>query len=226
MDANSTNNKNINDVNAFFDEDTNSGFKFKDIVFLVFRNLHWFIIFALIGGAVAYYKVRTQERIYASRATMLIKTSASGGSESFRGSAPINKITGAGLVISTVNNEMMVLKSQRNMENMVRALNLNTSYAYKTKVAKRNKNLYKASPVEVKFLDLDDQTLATFSIKPIDKKYALLDDFGSNIPSMQVQLNDTIVSPFGRLVIVPTWLYEDFTNVEVIVRHSPLSSRV
>ena len=142
MDAKSTVNKNVNDVNAFFDDDTNSGFKFKDVVFLVLRNLHWFIIFALIGGAIAYYKVKTQERIYASRASLLIKTSASGGSESFRGSAPINKITGAGLVISTVNNEMMVLRSQRNMENMVRALNLNITYAYKTKVSKRNKNLY------------------------------------------------------------------------------------
>ena len=138
MDTNSTTNKNINDVNAFFDEDTNSGFKFKDLVFLVLRNLHWFIIFALLGGVAAYYKVQTQPRIYASRASLLIKTSASGGSESFRGSAPINMITGAGLVIRTVNNEMMVLKSQRNMENMVRELNLNVGYSYKTKVAKRD----------------------------------------------------------------------------------------
>ena len=155
MDTNAVTNKNTNDVNSFFDDDTNSGFKFKDVVFLILRNLHWFIIFALIGGAIAYYKVKTQERIYASRASLLIKTSASGGSESFRGSAPINKITGAGLVISTVNNEMMVLRSQRNMENMVRALNLNISYSYKTKVAKKNRNLYKSSPVEVKFLDLE-----------------------------------------------------------------------
>ena len=160
MESNANTNKNINDVNTFFDEDTNSGFKFKDVVYLILRNLHWFIIFALIGGVIAYYKVQKQERIYSSSASMLIKTSASGGSESFRGSAPINTITGAGLVISTVNNEMMVLRSRRNMENMVRALNLNTDYAYKTKIAKRNMNLYKSSPVEVKFLDLDEQSYA------------------------------------------------------------------
>ena len=92
------------DINAFFDEDSNSGFKFKDLVFLVLRNLHWFIICAVIGGAIAYYVVRKQERIYASSSSLLIKTTASGGSESFRGSAPLNTITGAGLVISTVNN--------------------------------------------------------------------------------------------------------------------------
>ena len=224
MEANTTTNKNLNDVNAFFDEDTNSGFKFKDLVFLILRNLPWFIAFALIGGTVAYYNVRTQERIYASRASLLIKTSASGGSESFRGSAPINTITGAGLVISTVNNEMMVLKSQRNMENMVRALNLNVGYSYKTKVAKRNKNLYKASPVDVKFLDMDEQSYVSFSLKPLDKKYVLIDDLGTNIPSMEVQVNDTVTIPKGRIVVSPTWLYDDFINTEIVVTHTPVSS--
>ena len=224
MENNAVNNKNVNDVNAFFDEDTNSGFKFKDLVFLILRNLPWFIAFALIGGTIAYYKVRTQERIYASRASMLIKTSASGGSESFRGSAPINMITGSGLVISTVNNEMMVLKSKKNMENMVRALGLNVGYSYKTKVAKRNKNLYKASPVDVKFIDLDEQSSASFSLMPLDDKFVLIDDLGENIPSMEIRLNDTVMSPKGRLVISPTWLYDDFINTEIVVKHIPVSS--
>ena len=38
-----------NDVTSFFDEDTNSGFKFKDLVFLILRNLPYFVICALIG---------------------------------------------------------------------------------------------------------------------------------------------------------------------------------
>ena len=49
------------DINAFFDESSTSGFKFKDLIFLVLRNLHWFIICALIGGAIAYYKVRGKD---------------------------------------------------------------------------------------------------------------------------------------------------------------------
>ena len=226
MDTNSTSNKNINDVNAFFDEDTNSGFKFKDVVFLILRNLHWFIIFAMIGGVIAYYKVQKQERIYSSRASMLIKTSASGGSESFRGSAPINTITGAGVVISTVNNEMMVLRSQRNMENMVRALNLNTEYLYKTKIAKRNMSLYKASPVEVKFIDLDEQSYASFTVTPVDEKFVIVDDLGTNIPSMKVLLNDTVVSPVGRIVISPTWRYDDSKRHHPRQHHHHRRSRI
>ena len=133
-------NKRPEDINSFFDESANSGFKFKDLVFLILRNLHWFVICALIGGVIAYYKVSLQERIYSSNATLLIKTSlTSSGSESLRGSATLGSIAG-GPIVSTINNEIMVLKSQSLMESMVRELNLNVFYSYKTKVSKRNKD--------------------------------------------------------------------------------------
>ncbi len=76
---NDKNNKPANEA-AFFDEDTNSGFKFKDVVYLILRNLHWFLICALIGGLYAYYKVRNEDRIYASSATVMIKNGSSAGS--------------------------------------------------------------------------------------------------------------------------------------------------
>ena len=197
--TNNNTNVNPNDVNAFFDEDTNSGFKFKDLVFLILRNLPYFIICSLIGGIIAYYYVRKQERVYESKASLIIKTSASGGSESFRGSAPINTIAGPGLVISTVNNEIMVLRSQTSMENMVRKLNLNTMYSYKTRVSRRNTVLYKDGPVEVSFPDLNEETSASFSLKVLDGGNVLLDDFGEGIPSMKVRINDTVISPVGKL---------------------------
>ena len=182
---NDKNNKPANEA-AFFDEDANSGFKFKDVIFLILRNLHWFILCAAIGGLYAYYKVRNEERVYASSATVMVKHGASAGSESMRGSSAINEIMGQGLVVSSVNNEMMVLKSQTNMENMVRKLNLNTMYSYKTKVAKRNKNLYKESPVEVTFPGMDEQTSATFTIRPVDDKYVMIEDLGGNTSAIKV----------------------------------------
>ena len=225
--ANNSENNTLNtvprDVNEFFDDDSKSGFKFKDLVFLVLRNLHWFILCGLIGGMIAYYQVRKQEKIYASSASLLIKTAASGGSDSFRGSAVMNSISGNGLMVSSVSNEMMVLKSQTNMENMVRKLNLNTLYQYKTKVAKRNMDLYKESPVNVTFFEMDDQKLVTFSLKPLDVNHVVLDDLGEGIPPMKVKLNDTIVSPMGKMLITPTWRYQDFANTSISVCHFPLS---
>lgn len=119
-------NKRPDDISTFFDESANSGFKFKDVVFLVLRNLHWFLLCALVGGLIAYYKVRKEDRIYSSYASLLIKTSMSSGSESMRGSAALNALS-SGPIISTVNNEIMILKSQSNMESMVRLLNLNVA---------------------------------------------------------------------------------------------------
>ena len=171
------------DLNSFFDESANSGFKFKDLVFLVLLNLPWFILFSMIGGIIAFYKVRGEERIYSSASSLLIKTANSGGSESFRGSAALNSINGPGLFVSTVNNEVMVMKSQTIMENVVRQLNLNVMYSYKTKVAKRNTDLYKDSPIDVTFPEMDEQANATFSVKPLDDEFVLLDDFGGSIPA-------------------------------------------
>ena len=211
------------DINSFFDESATSGFKFKDMIFLVLRNLHWFVICALIGGVIAYYKVRKEDRIYESYASLLIKTSVNSGSESFRGSTALNAITG-GPIISTVNNEIMILKSQSNMEAMVRELNLNVSYSYKTKVSRRNKDLYKEAPVEVDFPEMDEQSNATFSVKPLDKEHVLLDDFGGDIPAMEVRLEDTVIAPFGKIVIRPTWRYNDFYGVPITVSHRSVSS--
>ena len=50
-------NTNPRDVNSFFDEDTNSGFKFKDLVFMILRNLPYFVVCALVGGIISYYNV-------------------------------------------------------------------------------------------------------------------------------------------------------------------------
>ena len=217
-------NKRPEDINSFFDESANSGFKFKDLVFLVLRNLHWFVICALIGGVIAYYKVSQQERIYSSSATLLIKTSlTSSGSESLRSSSTLGSLAG-GTVVSTINNEIMVLKSQSLMESMVRELHLNVSYFYKTKVSKRNKDLYKESPIEVAFPEMDDQFQASFSVKPIDKDHVVLDDFGGDIPAMTVRLNDTVISPVGKIVVKPTWRFGDFFDVDITVIHRPVST--
>lgn len=41
----------------------------KDILVLVLRNIHWLILFALIGAVVGTYLVRKQEKIYSSNAS-------------------------------------------------------------------------------------------------------------------------------------------------------------
>ena len=91
-------------------------------------------------------------------------------------------------------------------------------------MSRRNRDLYKEAPITVSFPEMDENGGASFSVKPLDQEYVLLDDFGEDIPSMKVRLNDTVISPVGKVVVTPTWKYNDFINNAVVVRHVPLKS--
>ena len=52
---------NIEDTS--FLDDNAGGMQFKDILVLIVRNLHWFLLCALIGAGIAYYKVKSQDKI-------------------------------------------------------------------------------------------------------------------------------------------------------------------
>ena len=49
-------NRKPDDINAFFDDDATSGFKFKDLVYLIARNLPWFVLFSTIGALIAFIR--------------------------------------------------------------------------------------------------------------------------------------------------------------------------
>ena len=49
------NNKQNSTDDTSFLEDNGGGIQFKDILFLILHNLHWFILCAVIGAGIAYY---------------------------------------------------------------------------------------------------------------------------------------------------------------------------
>ena len=226
MDNNTPNkNPGVNEDLSFL-EDNQSGIQFKDILFLVLRNLHWFALCALIGAGIAYYKVKGQEKLYASSASIMLKTGSSGGSESLRSSAVMNEFMGRGVAVSSIFNEMMIIRSQRLMEIVVRRLDLNTSYTYTTRLAKRNKALYKDSPIEVSFPDANEQLSASFVVTPKDAFSMTLSAFQGRVdlPEMTVNVGDSINTPVGRVVVNYTWFYnESFNGIPIQVSRQPVA---
>lgn len=224
MNTNTNNNK--EDL-SFLEEETTGGMQFKDVLFLVLRNIHWFILCALIGGGLAYYKVKSQEKIYASSTSILLKTGSSGGSESYRSSALMYQVTGGGgVAMSSINNEIIIIKSQTLMENVVRRLHLNTKYSYTTRLAKRNKTLYKDSPIEVAFPDANEQLSASMLVTPKNSGEVVISNFNGqeNAPAMMVKAGDTINSPVGKIVVRYTWYYNDFFNdIPILVQQLPVT---
>ena len=225
MDSNKPNNTGNNEDMSFLEE-SSSGIQFKDILFLIIRNLHWFILCALIGAGIAYYKVKGEERVYASSATIMLKTGNNGGTESLRSSAVMNEFAG-GIAISSIFNEMMIIRSQTLMENVVRRLDLNTMYSYTTRLAKRNKALYKESPIEVKFPEANEQMSASFVVTPTDTATVVLSQFQGreDLPPMTVNVDSVVNTPVGKVIVSYTWFYnESFNDVSINVQHLPVAT--
>ncbi len=221
-----SNNPNNTEDLSFLEEE-NGGMQFKDILMLVVRNLPWFIICALIGGGLAFYKVKSQEKVYASSTSVMLKTGNSGGSESFRSSAIMSQFAGDGVAYSSIPNEIIIMKSQTLMEQVVRRLGLQTSYSYTTRLAKRNKTLYNDSPIEVAFPDANEQLNASMIVTPINNSQAQLSHFNGqeNAPAMTVRVGDTVNTPFGKVAVNYTWYYSDFFNgIPIAVQRRSVAS--
>lgn len=193
--------ENTNAEMSFLEEDNGNNIQIKDILFIILRNLHWFILCGLMGAGIAYWKVNGEERTYASSASIMIKTGATSGSESIRSSSLMNQMLGNEGLVSTINNEIIILKSASLMDSVVRNLGLNVSCSYKTKIAKRNKALYQDSPVSVSFENLDENAYFTFTVTPKDAKHFILSDMSENAPGKVVTLGEKVITPVGEMVV-------------------------
>ena len=227
MENNKTNTiANNSDDLSFLEENANSGIQFKDILVLFIRNLPWFIICALLGAGISYYKVKGEEKVYSSSATIMLKSGNSGGSESLRSSALINEFS-SGVALSTINNEMIIIKSQTLMEIVVRRLNLNTMYSYTTRLAKRNKALYKDSPIEVSFPDANEQLWASLVVTIQNDSTVILSDFQGNkeVPAMTAHVGKVVNTPVGKVKVDYTWYYNvNFNGTSIHVLHQPVAT--
>jgi uncharacterized protein involved in exopolysaccharide biosynthesis len=142
---NSSSHQEENQTNlAFLDDNQSVSFRVKDLVFLLLRNLHWLIIFAVIGGLIANFHSRRQEKVYQSSAKVLIRNGNDVG-VSDSDTRELSVRTALGLrsfYTTTINNEMMILTSKSAILKVVEELKLNVVYSTKTDILKREKSLY------------------------------------------------------------------------------------
>ena len=215
--------ENTNDEMSFLEDDGN-GLQLKDILYLILHNLHWFILCGLIGAGYAYWKVNGEERVYSSSASIMIKTGATSGSESMRSSSVMNQMLGNSGFVSTINNEIIILKSVTLMDSVVRNLGLNVGYSSKSKIAKRNKTLYENSPISVSFENLDENGYYSFWVTPLDSDRFVFSEMRDDAPEKEVKLGEKIITPIGEMTIDEKWNYNNMIGVPVAVDVVPVSS--
>lgn len=71
--------------------------------------------------------------------------------------------------------------------------------------------LYTHAPVSVQFPDAGEHEVFSFEITPVSMEETELSDFSveTGPKSMRIPFNDTISTPVGRIVVVPTLYYDD-----------------
>ena len=180
-----------------------------DILLLAWRYWYVYVIVLVLclGGAVYYLKKTPPQ--YQRVATVLIKDKDSKAPSE----AQVFQEVGFLNVSANVENELLIFKSQRLAEDVVRRLNLEVSY--KKQSGLRQVDLYGISPVQVVFPE-GERLACTLKVGLKSSKEVTLSDFryqGELLgQEMTVRLNDTVQTPVGRLVVKPT----EFLTKEVL----------
>ena len=94
-------------------------------------------------------------------------------------------------------------------------------------MAKRNKVLYKDSPIEVVFPDGNEQLSASFVVTPKNASTVTLSAFQGrgDAPEMTVTVGDEVSTPVGRVVVHYTWYYnESFNGTPIQVQQLPVAA--
>lgn len=183
----------------------------KDIYFLFMANLKWFVLSVFVCLLVAVIIAKSSVNYYSRTATVIIND------EKNRGSSAENLVMTQdllGLGGSSIHNELCIMKSNTIMREVVERLNLGTVYTYKPIL--REVDMYERTPVHVVFPDDSLNSVKSFKVVPQNSKKVLLEGF-DNKERILVNLWDTTETPVGRVVIMPTWAYNDNIGVEVTV---------
>ena len=219
MDHIQTPKQEYNDL-AFLEENTKS-YNFKDILFLILRNLHWLLFFSLLGAFLALFYVRRQQPVFLREAAIILQSKDSPSyTQSGRESSIINAYTST-QVVSTINNEMMIMRSRTLMEEVVNRLDLTTTYYSKTRLVGRVKDLYRISPIKVTFLDVEENEYKSVVVTFLSKQTFLLSGFGSDeTQSITGNIHKIISTPVGNIIVEPTnLLTEEWMGSPITIAH-------
>ena len=209
MQTNSTNGRNDQDVNII------------DILMFLLSKWKWFVISIIVFGGLAWFHYARTPKTYFRSATVIIKD-------------PSNKISSAGLdrydnYINKVNvaNEILQFRSKKLMRDVVSRVSADIDY--KVKEGLQMTELYKKSPVSVRFLETTPEMHLNIVVTPLDSSKVMVSDFGSDESDKKwtVPMKDTVNIEGVKLVVAPTNYYTDSWKGEHIhITKNPMSSVV
>ncbi len=203
----------------------------QEIFQLCLAKWHWFVISLALALLAAFIYIKVTPPVYERKASMLIKEDSKGSSLS----TDVSEFSNIGLFQSNVNvnNEIVSLRSYGLMLGVVERLHLDVDYMVKGRF--HDAVIYGTTlPVKVLFdntVALAEGSTREFVLElPGDGTVALSgfivdDEKSGNGQEITGNLLDTLQTPAGRIVVVPTRYYDGpQESVIEVVRRDPAST--
>ena len=196
-----------------------STFSLRDILVILKANWLFILLSLLVCLILGFLYVKSSPHQYSRSASLLIKSETSINSAIER----LAQFTGDKHSYSDdVSNQIIILGTERVVSETVRRLGLDVQYHYDAGL--RERDLYKQSPVSIRFVDADPDEKVSLRVK-LDKDDAdnqvILYDIKSSLTGkvqepIVATLGDTIATPIGKIVVENTPYYSNFPNYEVV----------
>lgn len=191
-------------------------FSVRDLFLLLRRYWLFILVFfcvCLLGG---FLYIQSSPKQYSRYASLLIKNESSINSAL----AQLAQLTGeGGSYTEEVSNQMIILGTERLVSETVRRLDLDVEYKHRQGL--RMVNLYKQSPVQIHFIDVDPKEEISLDVELVNADQGVFrlssiesDVVGSVDQDIEAKLRDTLSTPIGKIVLVPTPYYSDVKGYE------------
>ena len=201
----------------------------QDLLYLCLSKWYWFAISLVITLAIAVLYIKMTPPTYVRTASILIKEDTKGGSLS----GDVSGLSDIGLfqTNTNVNNEILSLKSPAIMLDVVKRLHLDINYTIPGSF--HDKVIYGTNqPITVSFIDLPDNETAQCAVSLLTDNlieiydFQLNDEIRESTQKIKGDLQDTLSTPVGKLVITPTKYYNGKTDTPIRVSKSNTLSTV
>ena len=199
-----------------------------DLIILVAKNWYWYVLSVVICTGLAFLYLQWAPKVYTRSASVLIKDDKNGGG-SLTESGAFDDL-GISVGSRNVDNEVLVFKANRLMEQVVRRLHLDINYSVQQGL--RTVDLYTQSPVTLRFPEAEDSQAFGLTVTPVSEKEVTLSDFTmkdeagemSDVPgNFKVALGDSVQTPAGWVKVEANLDYTDrYFGKEIRVTKSPV----
>ena len=192
----------------------------KQILGIGLRNWYWFALSLAIALIAAALYVFNKVPVYERTASILIKPLGNDGTEKTLRDLGIPQTS------TNLTNEILLMKSGVVAEQVVRRLDLDVNYTREGRfytITMYGRDL----PLKLRFCDLADNENASLQAKLQEDGTLTLDDWhrgGRTLaePALQAQLGDTLETPLGRIITMPSPYYRDGQTCQVQVSRTSL----